>query len=182
MHIKIKDLLDALDVALANVYHILDGEDIPTMISTMTQTLQNTQALRSQMDVIARSIDRLYRPVIEFLLLPRTNRLQVLTVKNLLKGLRQKLRQPYHEVALAIAISANTVLQDYGLAIISAVRPIFLTLAFITTFGLDEQVRYNGVEVALPPHFYRDQDGAPIIPPLQRRPRGRGRPPNIGQL
>ena len=173
MHIKIKDLLDAMDVALTNVCNILDGDDIPTMISTMTQILRNTHILRSQMDVVARSIDRLYRPAIEFLRHPRTNRLQVQTVKNLLKGLRQKLRQPYHEVALAIAVTANTVLHDYEPVIIAAVRPIYMTLAFITTFELDEQVRYNGVEVTIPPHYYRDQDGAPVIPPLHRRPRGR---------
>ena len=179
MHIKIKDLLDAMEISLTNVCIILNGDNIQLMISTINQILRDTYHLRFQMDVVARSIDRLYRPAIEFLLLPRTNRLQVQTVKNLLKGLRQKLRQPYHEVALAIAISANTVLQDYGLAIIAAVKPIYMTLAFITTFELDEQVRYNGVEVTIPPHYYRDQDGAPIIPPLQRRPRGR--PPNIGQ-
>ena len=173
MHIKNKDLLDALDVALTNVYHILDGDDIPTMISAMTRILLNTHVLRSQMDVVARSIDRLYRPVIEFLRDPRRSHLRIQTVKNLLKVLRQKLRQPYHEVALAIAVSANTVLHDYEPVILAAVRPIYMTLAFITTFDLDEQVYYNGVETSVPPNYYRDQDGAPAIPPLQRRPRGR---------
>ena len=179
MYLKTKDLLDAMDVALTNVCHILDGDDIPAMISAMTRVLLNTHVLRSQMDVIARSIDRLYRPVIEFLTDPRRSHLRIQTVKILLRILRQKLRQPYHEVALAIAVSANTVLHDYEPIIQAAVRPVYRTLAFITTFDLEEKVYYNGVEVPIPPTYYRDQDEAPTIPPLQRRPRGR--PPNIGQ-
>ena len=126
------------------------------------------------MDVVARSIDRLYRPVVEILHShPSPHRLQVQTVKNLLDQLRQKLHQPYEEIALAIAVMANVDLDEYARAVVDAVKPIHMTLAFITTFDADEDVYYDGVEVPVPPQYYRDQDGAPIIPPLQRTPRGR---------
>ena len=117
------------------------------------------------MDVVARSIDRLYRPVVEFLHShPSPHRLQVQTVRNLLDRLRQKLHQPYEEIALAIAVTANADLEEYARAVVDAVKPIHMTLAFITTFDADEDVYYDGVpptEVPVPPHYYRDQDGAP---------------------
>ena len=177
MHIKIQDLLNVLEGSLTNVCTILDGDDIPLMISTINRILRDTYHLRYQMDVVARSIDRLYRPVIEFLHShPSPRRLQVQTVRNLLDQLRHKLHQPYEEIALAIAVMANVDLEEYARAVVDAVKPIHMTLAFITTFDADEDVYYSGVpptEVPVPPQYYRDQDGAPIIPPLQRTPRGR---------
>ena len=174
MHIKIKDLLDAMEISLTNVCNILNGDNIQLMISTINQILRDTYHLRFQMDVVARSIDRLYRPVVEFLHShPSPRRLQVQTVRNLLKQLRQKLRQPYQEIALAIAVMTNADLEEYEKAVVDAVKPVHMTLAFITTFDFDEDVYYDGVEVPVPPQYYRDQDGAPIIPPLQRLRRGR---------
>ena len=129
------------------------------------------------MDVVARSINRLYRPVVEFLHShPEPRRSQILTVKNLFDQVRQKLHQPYEEIALAIAIMANVDLEEYARAVVDAVKPIHMTLAFIATFDADEDVYYDGappIEAPVPPQYYRDQDGAPIIPPLQRTPRGR---------
>ena len=86
MHIKIKDLLDAMEISLTNVCNILNGDNIQLMISTINQILRDTYHLRFQMDVVARSIDRLYQPVVEFLHShPSPRRLQVQTVRNLLK-------------------------------------------------------------------------------------------------
>ena len=174
MHIKILDLLDAMEISLTNVCNILNGDNIQLMISTINQILRDTYHLRFQMDVLARSIDRLYRPVVEFLHShPSPRRPQVQTVRNLLKQLQRKLQLPYKEVALAIAVMTNADLVEHEAAVINAVQPAHMTLAFITTFDFDEDVFYDGVEVPVPPHYYRDQDGAPIIPPLQRLPRGR---------
>ena len=163
-----------MEISLTNVCNILDGDSINVMISTINQILHDTYHLRFQMDVVARSIDRIYQPIIEFLHShPSPRRLQVQTVRNLLNQLRQKLRLPYQEIALAIAVMTNADLDEYETAVINAVKPAHMTLAFITTFDLDEDVFYDGVEVPVPPQYYRDQDGAPIIPPLQRLPRGR---------
>ena len=73
---------------------------------------------------------------------------------------------------------ANVNLHYYDLKrdILDAVKPIHMALAFIATFEADEDVYYDSIhptEVPVPPQYYRDQDGAPIIPPLQRTPRGR---------
>ena len=147
------------------------------MMSTINRILRDTYHDRYQMDVVARSIDRLYRPVVEFLHShPEPRRSQIQTVRNLFEQLRQKLHQPHEEIAIAIATMTNVDLDDHARAVVDAVKPIHMTLAFIATFDADEDVHNDGVrptEVPVPPQYYRDQDGAPIIPPLQRTPRGR---------
>ena len=117
--------------------------------------------------------------MIEFLhSYPEPRRAQIRIVKDLFEQVRQALHQPYEEIAIAIATMANVNLHYYDkkMDILDAVQPIHMTLAFIATFDDDEEVHYDGVrqpEVPVPPQYYRDQDGAPIIPPLERTPRGR---------
>ena len=176
MHIKIQDLLNLLEGSLTNVCTILDGDDIQLMRVTISQILRDTYHDHYQTDVVARSIDRLYRPVIEFLhSRPEPRRSQIRIVRGLLEQVRQTLHQPHEEIAIAIATMANVNLRYYDLKrdILDAVKPIHMTLAFIATSEADEDVHYDGIrqtEVPVPPQYYRDQDGAPIIPPLQRKP------------
>ena len=109
---------------------------------------------------------------------PDPHPLQIHRVRCLFKQVRQTLQQPYEEIDIAIATMANVNLHYYNNKkdILDAVQPIHMTLAFIATFDADEEVHYDGIrrqEVPVPPAYYRDQDGAPIIPPLVRTPRGR---------
>ena len=145
MHIKIQDLLNVLEGSLSNMCTILDGDNVQLMMATINWILRDTYHDHYQTDVVARSIDRLYRPVVKFLHShPEPRRSQILTVRNLFDQVRQKLHQPYEDIALAIAIMANVDIEEYARAVVDAVKPIHMTLAFIATFDADEDV-YSAV-------------------------------------